>query len=298
MHQKLTVGLCLLVGIVASSFGQISISGGTGGGTQFKTGNLTQPVNPAPRPNPAIPVSAQILFIGNSLTSCNDLPGLIGAMFAARQQAVGLGQHAPGGTSLIEHAANPEVAQLIASRRWTHVVLQDQSGLPAALPEKTGEAGKTLCELARKTGATPVYYLTWGYPSKQPPGMDLAMQRELNKAYATAAIESKALLAPVGPAWQAALEKNPKLPLYTPNDYHPSLEGSYLTACVLFTIIAQRSPVGLPGTLAGMVNGRPQTVANLPADRARFYQQVAWDTVQTFSATRFLAEEAKRTAVR
>jgi hypothetical protein len=292
MKREWTVGLGLLLALVSSSLGQISISGGAGGGTQFKAGNVAQPAKPPPKLAAALPVSGQILFIGNSQTACNDLPTLVAAMFASRQQAVGFAQHTPDNTTLEEHAANPQTAELIASRRWTHVVLQDQGA------DKTVEAGKKLCEMARQIGATPIYYLPWANPDKQPPGMDMATQRTLNKAYATAAIESKALLAAAGPAWQAALEKNPNLPLYVPNENRPSPEGSYLAACVLFTVIAQRTPVGLPGTLTGVVEGRQQAIVNIPAERARFYQQVAWDTVVAFSATRLLAGETKQHAVR
>lgn len=263
---------------------QISISSGPGGrGTQLNTTLPPRPATPAPQ------VSAQILFIGNSLTYCNDLPGMVGALFAAHRQSVGLGQHAPGATSLMEHAKNPVVAQKISSRRWTYIVLQDQSALPTVQPQETLEAGRTLCELARKAGAVPVFYLTWGYPSDKPPGMDLAMQRNLTKAYVVAARASKALLAPVGPAWQAALEKDPKLKLYAANDYHPSPEGTYLTACVLYSVMTRLSPVGLPGTVTAVVNGAPCTLVNVPPARARFYQQVAWDTVQNFSVEKIAA---------
>jgi hypothetical protein len=240
--------------------------------------------------------SVQLLFIGNSLTYVNDLPDMLGVLFAANHQHVVLGQHTPGATSLNEHSQNPAVAKLISSRKWTFVVLQDQSVLPAENPAITLNAGKTLCDLVYKDGATPIYYLTWGYPSKEPPGIDVAMQRNLTKAYGAAARASKALLAPVGPAWQAALEKDPKIKLYAPNDYHPSPEGTYLTACVLYAVMTQRSPMGLPSTVTVRNKDIQQTLVNMPTARAQFYQQVAWDTVKNFSMEKFEADEAKHNA--
>lgn len=239
----------------------------------------------------------QVLFIGNSLTYYNSLPALVVYFGNFRGQAIFADQHAPGATSLRQHADNPEVAKKIAVRHWTHVVLQDQSGLPASMPEETLRSGKKLCEQVRKAGAVPVFYLTWGYPDQEHGGMNVEMQHQLTLAYCEAAKAGNALLAPVGPAWQAALAKNPKLPLYVKGDYHPSSEGSYLAACVLYAILTKQSPVGLPAKISVPVKERTYLVlADLSRSRAEFYQKVAWETVQGFSVEKFLNEEAAREA--
>jgi hypothetical protein len=252
--------------------------------------STTQPARPAPQG------PTHLLFIGNSLTYVNDLPSMLGVMFAAQRQRVVLGQHTPGATSLGVHAHDPVVEKLIASRKWTFVILQDQSALPAIDPASTLKAGKTLCDMVYKNGATPVYYLTWGYPSDKPPGIDVDMQKKLTKAYGAAARASKALLAPVGPAWQAALEKDHTIKLYAPNDYHPSAEGTYLAACVIYAVMTQKSPLGLPSTITVSNKGTPQNLVSMSPSRARFYQQIAMDTVKNFSFEKFEAAEAKLNA--
>ena len=147
-------------------------------------------------------------------------------------------------------------------------------------------------------GAIPVFYLTWGYKNRMQGGMDVKMQLGLDQGYGKAAEAGGALIAPVGPAWQAALAKNPQLPLYDSDGIHPSPEGSYFAACVFYAVLAQRSPVGLPNVIAvRQPNNLQAILANVPVQRAGFYQQIAWETVQAYSLEKAEAEAAKRDGV-
>jgi hypothetical protein len=253
------------------------------------------------RPAPAVPAAPAkgelcCLFVGNSFTYCNGLPSMVSALFAARKTSAAVDQHAVGAATLGQHAANPQVAQKIAGARWTHVVLQDQSAQPATNPEATLQAGKTLCELVRKDGAVPVFFLTWAYRNQDGKGMETEMQESLSVAYAAAAKETNAVLAPVGPAWQAVLAKDPKAPLYAEDGQHPSAEGTYLAACVFYAALSGKTPVGLPARLTVVSNGRMFLLADIPAARAKLYQQTAWETVGTVTAETILAAHAKKEA--
>jgi hypothetical protein len=251
------------------------------------------PVPPSP-PTPR--TSTDVLFIGNSLTFYNSLPAMVEFFFRSQRLPTVFDMHAVGAALLADHADNPAVAQKIASRRWTYVVLQDQSQMPAIQPDATVKDGKRLCDMATKAGAMPVFYLTWGYKAGKQGGMDTKMQLGLDRGYGQAAAGG-ALIVPVGPAWQAALARNPKLPLYVEDGIHPSPEGSYLAACVFYAVLAQRSPVGLPNLIAvRQPNNQQAVLANVPAERARFYQQIAADTVKTYSLEKAEAEAAKRDA--
>jgi hypothetical protein len=230
----------------------------------------------------AVPADVRILFIGNSLTFYNNLPIVISQFYAAQNRLALTGQHTPGGVGLAQHADNPELARKIASQKWDFVVLQDQSALPQMNPQATLDAAKKLCELVRKAGATPVFYLTWGYPAKEPPGMNVEMQKALTRTYREAAEANNALLAPVGPAWQLALEKDPSVKLYMQNDYHPSPDGSYLAACVLYSVMSKRPPVGLPAKVTALTPKGRQTLISVPSARAKFYQQAAAEVLRDF----------------
>ena len=65
-------------------------------------------------------------------------------------------------------------------------------------------------------------------------------------SYRNAARAARAELLPAGDAWRAAWRRDPKLPLYGSDGFHPSRLGSYLAAVVIYAGLVKASPVGLP----------------------------------------------------
>jgi hypothetical protein len=59
-------------------------------------------------------------------------------------------------------------------------------------------------------------------------------------------------VAPVGLGWQSALQHEPQLDLWGPDDKHPSPLGSYLAASVFYALIFNESPSGLLYTPQGV----------------------------------------------
>ena len=164
---------------------------------------------------------------------------------------------------------------------WDFVILQDQSATPVRAPERTMEFGEKWCSLVRAAKGTPILMLTWGKrgASGTP---DPQEQEALLETYLKLARREKAALAPVSIAWENCLKRHPGIQLYQPDGRHPTEEGSYLTACVIYFTLFGKSPLGLPGRLS--LKGT--RLSNLPADRARILQTVARDTCrQFFSAT-------------
>ena len=214
----------------------------------------------------------EILFLGNSYTHVNDLPGMLEELAAAggrplRQEAI-----TPGGMTLDGHAANRGTVSKIASRRWSYVVLQEQSQLPIVEPEAFFQPARVLDAAVRAAGARTLLYLTW--PRRNAP----ENQAKLTNAYGQLARELSAGVAPVGPAWAAALEERPGLALYDSDGSHPSPQGTYLAALVFFAKIFHRSPEGLParvehgGRMLVDLSGDPALAGAL--------QRIAWRTVQ------------------
>jgi hypothetical protein len=96
------------------------------------------------------------------------------------------------------------------------------------------------------------------------------MTAQLAEAYTTAGNANDALVIPAGLAFARAVQAQPELNLYAPDKRHPSLAGTYLAACTVFTALTGRSPVG------------NSYLAGLDAPTAKFLQQVAWDTAQEY----------------
>jgi hypothetical protein len=244
----------------------------------------------AVRDQPAPAQSIRVLFIGNSYTYFNDLPEIFTRLAGAgRSAAVEARMIAPGGWRLRDHWEKGEARKALHEPRWDYVVLQDQSTLGVnyyleGKPHVAGDevfkpyAEKWAAEI-QKTGATPVFYLTWARKACPED------QAALNYAYARAAKESRSPVAPVGVAWAWARRQHPEIELFAGDGSHPSPAGSYLAACTLYATIFQQSPVGLPGRITGapvdLRTEKPEpdktaTLVDLPEEQARALQSAAW----------------------
>ena len=217
--------------------------------------------------------SARLLFIGNSYTYENDLPHLFAALAQAGGRPVTVDMVAVGGATLAQHLTTPDASARITAQPWDFVVLQEQSLLPAFAQRRTTEmypAVRTLVQLVRKAGAQPVLLLTWGRRDgfAEFGFRDYAtMQDQLTKGYRTIADELGVAVAPAGEAWRRGVAQDAGLALWQTDGSHPSLLGSYLTACVLYVTVFSVSPVGLPA---------PRGISEV---EARQLQHLAYDTL-------------------
>ena len=116
----------------------------------------------------------------------------------------------------------------------------------------------------RAQGIEPMLLMTWAYADKPD------MTQGLADAYTEAGRLNDAHVVPAGLAFARSIAQRPQLNLYVPDKRHPSLAGTYLTACTLLASVYGVSPVGNAYT------------AGLDPDTARHLQQVAWETVQSY----------------
>jgi hypothetical protein len=216
-----------------------------------------------------------LLFIGNSYTAVNNLPGLFSQLAASGHHEVLTDMITPGGFSLAQHAANQTTMDKISGQKWDFVILQDQSYLPALEEQRTKElnpAVRYLDYYIRKAGSQSLLYLTWGRQKGLPEqgfnDFD-SMQTQLTKGYLDIAQELKIPVAPVGEAFKIALGRDSSADLWGPDGSHPSVEGTYLAACVFYAVLFKTSPEGLDFT------------AGLSKDLAQTMQEVAVETVLT-----------------
>ncbi len=149
----------------------------------------------------------RILFIGNSYTAVNDLPGTFARLARSAGLAVDASSIAPGGQTLAGHAADPDVRNAIAGTAWTAVVLQEQSEIPAVAQSRDASmapAAATLVAAVWADRATPVLYETWAHRDGWPDArLDrAAMQAAIDQAYEQIGASLGATVAPVGRAWQ------------------------------------------------------------------------------------------------
>ena len=200
----------------------------------------------ASAPDAHAPPEVRVLFIGNSYTAYHDLPLTVANLGRTAPSPVRfvVKQHTPGGHRWRNHDANPVVDTLIAEG-WHFVVLQDQSSQPFAPGHLSGLVNSSLVSLgkkARAAGATPTLFMTWARATQ--PSIVFDQNVAVNRYYETNAAAVSGLVAPVGRAWERALQ-TPGVVLHAPDGSHPTPEGSYLAACVIHATLTGKSPLGL-----------------------------------------------------
>jgi hypothetical protein len=216
-----------------------------------------------------------ILFIGNSYTYVNDLPGMFTQLAAAGGHAVETGMEAQGGWTLSQHTGSSETLDKLNNSQWNYVVVQEQSQIPASMQARNQEmypAARVLVRKIRDIGATPILFVTWAHRDGWPEaGMQNyeSMQFQIDNGYLGIAQELNVPESPVGFAWLEARRENPQLNLWQEDGSHPNEQGTYLAACVFYAVIFRQSPEGSSFT------------ANLPKETAQSLQKIAADTVLT-----------------
>jgi len=224
--------------------------------------------------------SLRVLFVGNSHTYVNDLPGLFLGLSEAGGRPVLTDASTFGGYSLEDHTNNQATLDKIAQDSWDFVALQEQSIIPTIHYWRYNSmypAARLLDSLIRGQGARTVFYMTWGwkYGGQHSHGDSLSpdfrdyfeMQESVRVAYQEIAAELSAVMSPVGMAFARARHIDSLVDLWQEDYCHATLEGTYLGACVFYAVLHGANPVGL------------EFYGGLSEEDARFCQDVAWQTV-------------------
>jgi len=228
--------------------------------------------------------TTKVLFIGNSFVSTNNLSSLFKGMSESANRIVKVTSHEPGGITVGDisqgtsaHSANPVVYQLIRSEKWDFVIIQDNQGrfvLDSAQFPQSSLVVKGHLQLrdsirANNSCAKVVWFAGWamknGYPPYGNTGIEMIDRLLIN--YQVLNDTAKDVICPIGEAWKKGITLLPTVDLWSSDESHPSLAGSYLTAAALYATIFQDSPVLLSYT------------AGLNALDAQNLRTFAWDVV-------------------
>ena len=194
-----------------------------------------------------------ILYIGNSFTARNDLPGLIAQLGASRGKEIEHRLISAGGASLRRHWNAAEARKAITNGHYDYVVLQEQSTLPVKNAARMHESVRLFDAEIKKAGAKTVLYMTWA--RRHSP----QAQEAISEAYTSIGRELGAIVVPVGLAWRDFLAKHDEPVLHDRDQSHPTLARSYLAACVFVAVLLKENPVGIKTEVAGL-NAREQAL--------------------------------------
>jgi hypothetical protein len=218
----------------------------------------------------------RVLFVGNSYTYADDIPWLTKHLAALGKppQPLEVEMLAPMGATLKNHWEAGTVLRKLREQKWDFVVLQEQSMVPIQSPETLYKYVRLFDVEVKKAGGRTVLFGTW--PRREHPE-NLAA---LTNNYSAISRETGIIVAPVGATWGELLRLQPSLQLFHEDGSHPSPVGSYVAACVFYSLFFERSPIGLPRTLfATQANGAHPEAGELSKADAKLIQITAWRCV-------------------
>lgn len=201
--------------------------------------------------------TARALFIGNSYTYYNNMPSMVSSIARSMGDSLYTESSTPGGYTLQSHTTNANTQTKLRAGGWDYVVLQEQSQRPSFSPAQVASAvlpyAEMLVDTAREYSScvTPLFYMTWGRkngdanncPNYPPLCTYAGMQARLRSSYLIMAQQNNAAVSPVGAVWRETRGAS-AIELYTSDESHPSLAGSYLSACTFYASMFHKSPVG------------------------------------------------------
>jgi hypothetical protein len=224
---------------------------------------------------PLAPGGLHILFIGNSLTYVNDLPGTLSDLALLSNDTIRTGMVANPDYALEDHVADGHALAAISGGGWQYVVLQQGPSSLEANRQNLISMTEYFDGLIRAAGGRSALYMVWPQISN----FD-TFQRTVD-SYVLAAQAVNGLLLPAGDAWRTAWSKDPSLAFYASDGLHPSGLGTYLAALVMYEDITGKDARLLPPR--AVVQG---VLLTYPESTIRLLQSAAHETNARYPRSR------------
>jgi hypothetical protein len=94
-------------------------------------------------------------------------------------------------------------------------------------------------------------------------------------AYEKIAAENDIAIVPAGKIWHQARTLRPDIGLYDPDQSHPSIIGTYITACAFYNVLMDKNSTGLPYRITSKdEHGEKLYLMIISPDDAQFCQSV------------------------
>jgi hypothetical protein len=208
-----------------------------------------------------------MLFMGNSHTSVNNIPGMVAAMVRAGKPGMTVAAtEAPNWMHLDARASDAASLALLQGQRWSYVILQAQNYSLSGQTLYPTTGAEMLVRLSRQAGALPVLFPEW-------PRVGIAETQIIVDKYVSIAMKEPACIPPIPQAFDLARARFPALTLHNPDGNHSAPPGAFLASLILYATITGALPNGLP-TLA---------ITDVDADVQEKLRGVATEMVKTIS---------------
>lgn len=217
----------------------------------------------------------KVLMMGNSHTHFNDLPARLEAMLRVGNPGKTVAViAAPASLFLDEHLKHESTLALLKNQQWNYVILQAQKYSSSGAFSYSITEAISLVGLARQSKALPVLYPEW-------PRRGIAETDRIFTQHVSIAQQAPACIAPIGQAWDMALQRHPDLPLYATDGNHSAAAGAQLTAFILYSTLSGKLPSTLPDI----------QVSDVSMSRQRQLRMVADETVLALSPYKHCSQD-------
>lgn len=237
--------ICLILLILAAMAG---CSGGPGSETMD-----FQAEREWKAPEPAVGTRPRILFVGNSHTFYNNLPGTFinivqtmghkSEVFELAQDYYSLEKFAD-----TENEVGALLDKTVVGKKWDFVVLQENSSVAMSdsAEENMYPYARVLDEKVKSSGGQTAFLMTWAPRDGIKEGFKKQSLEQLQSVmaenYMAISDELNGLLIPAGISFMRCMKQYPDIELWAPDGYHPSPAGTYLAACTIYATVYQESP--------------------------------------------------------
>lgn len=210
-----------------------------GCGGSGSTGSKEVVVNVAEIPDNRSTEHYKVVFFGNSHS--NSLPALVEILIRnGLPHKTVVAEAEPGWLFLDERVDHKRSLELLTGNDWTHVILQAQKYSQSGLVTYSTSAAESWVRRAKAQQATPIMF-----PEHAQRGR-LAEGRRIHALHLSIAAAEATCVAPVGLAWDKALELQPDLRLHSSDGNHAALAGGLLSSLVFYEVITGESADLLP----------------------------------------------------
>ena len=229
---------------------------------------------------PQLPEKVKVLSLNNSLIHYNDQAAMFNDIAKAMGKDAWWLKHTMLGKPLSAHwdegdglggDGNPSAKMLIRNEAWSHIILQEQSGLPRTNVEAFRSNVKKWVAYIREYCPNPnaviIVPLNWAYSG------DWANFTDFNKMfldnYMSVARETGVTICPVGVAYQQAFDDGgaEALAPWFQDDRHPTDMSTYMAACMEYGLIFGEDPA--------TITAHPAAVSDAAATAMRDYASKA-----------------------
>ncbi|MDA9669342.1 hypothetical protein N9T61_00155 [Flavobacteriaceae bacterium] len=216
-----------------------------------------------------------ILFIGNSYLYYGDslhnhFRRMVEEYFTG-YDASSVKSATIGGSRLkhhnVERLIKPKAISSI--EKFDLVILQGGSGetLTVDSRKEFSYFVKKHVQTIRENNSQAALYMTHAYVEPHKKFTENQI-KTIAETYTKVGNENQVLVIPVGLAFDLAYQEQPSIRLHKPDATHPSLLGTYLAACTVFSSIYGKTPIGLKYDYYGAINEKDKIFLQVIADKA------------------------------